>query len=219
MSSWGIGPNAGLCIAAAWGLHFFFAFLSPAAGQNAALRIQVGRDDAAQQATGVQPPMDRAINRGMQRAKASIAAGEYSQAIRFLDEVLGTDEDSFVELGDQIEYAGTKQTARRLIRDLPPEGRLSYETSFGATAQRLLEEAIAQGDAKSLATVAHRYFFTPAGYEAALLLAMDEADAGRHFSAALAYEQLLDAPEAARRFEPALSIRVASSWMAAGEEE
>jgi outer membrane protein assembly factor BamB len=219
MSSWRIGRNAGLCVATACGLHFFFVFLSPAAGQNAALRIQIGRDDAAQQATGVQPPMDRAINRGMQRAKASIAAGEYSQAIRFLDEVLGTDEDSFVELGDQIEYAGTKQTARRLIRDLPPEGRLSYETSFGATAQRLLEEAIAQGDAKSLATVAHRYFFTPAGYEAALLLAMDEADAGRHFSAALAYEQLLDAPEAARRFEPALSIRAASSWMAAGEEE
>jgi outer membrane protein assembly factor BamB/tetratricopeptide (TPR) repeat protein len=154
----------------------------------------------------------------MQRAEASIKAGEFSQAIRFLDEVLGRDEDSFVELGEQGEYAGMKQTARRLIRDLPSEGRQSYETAYGATAQRLLEAAIEQGDAKSLANVAQRYFFTPAGYEAALLLAMDEADAGRHFSAALAYEQLLDAPEAARRFEPALSIRAASSWMAAGEE-
>ena len=217
MSNWRIGRSVGLMIAAAWGLQF--ACITPAAAQNAALRAVVGRDNAAQQATGVQPPMDRAINRGMLRAKASIAAGEYSQAIRFLDEVLGGEEDGFVEDGEEGGLAGRKQTARRLIRDLPTEGRQSYEASYGATAQRLLEAAIEQGDSKALATVAHRYFYTPAGYEAALLLAMDEADAGRHFSAALAYEQLLDAPEAARRFEPALSIRAASSWLAAGEEE
>ena len=216
MSNWRIGRNAGLCLATAWGLQVIFCGV--AAAQNAALRVTVAGDDA-QRATGVQPPMKRETNRGMQRAEASIAAGEFSQAIRFLDEVLGQDEDLFIEVDDQGEYAGMKQTARRLIRDLPSEGRQAYETSYGATAQRLLEAAIEKGDSKALATVAHRYFYTPAGYEAALLLAMDEADAGRHFSAALAYEQLLDAPEAARRFEPALSIRAASSWMAAGEEE
>ncbi|BBO33257.1 hypothetical protein PLANPX_2869 [Lacipirellula parvula] len=168
---------------------------------------------------GVQPPTDRTLSRGMQRAEESIAGGEYSQAIRFLDEILGRDEDFFVETGDAGEYSGMKQAARRLLRDLPPEGRQSYEESYGAEAQRQLEGAIASGDATALAKVSQRYLFTPAGYEAALLLAMDEADAGRHFSAALAYEQLLDAPEAARRFEPSLSIRAASSWLAAGEEE
>jgi outer membrane protein assembly factor BamB len=216
MSSWKFGRSVAMAAVAAGG--FLALFTGSAAAQNGALRVIAGRSDAAGSALGVQPPMNRALNRGMQRAKASIAAGEYSQAIRFLDEVLGMDEDGFVEVGDDGALAGTKQVARRLIRDLPAEGRLSYETSFGATAQRLLEEAIVKGDPQRLATVAHRYFYTPAGYEAALLLAMDEADAGRHFSAALAYDQLLEAPEAVRRFEPALSIRGASSWLAAGEE-
>lgn len=217
MSTWRIVRSAGLSIAAAWGLQLGTS--GPLQGQEVALQLAPESDPAAPQATGVQPPTDRAVNRGMERAEASIVAGEFSQAIRFLDEVLGQDEDKFVEVDDRGEYAGMKQTARRLIRDLPPEGRQSYETSYGATAQRLLQAAIEKGDAKALATVAQRYFYTPAGYEAALMLAMDEADAGRHFAAALAYEQLLDAPEAARRFEPALSIRAASSWMAAGEEE
>src|SRR5688500_2626099 len=127
----------------------------------------------------------------MKRAQESIAAGEYSQAVQFLDDVLARDQDLFVEADAESGYAGPKESARQLIRDLPPEGRRAYETAYGAAAARLLKSAVEDGDAAALQLAARRYFFTPAGYEAAFLLAMDEADAGRHLSAALNYQQLL----------------------------
>src|SRR5688500_328825 len=99
MSSRRIVRAAGIFWAAAWCLHSFFAGNTPVWGQAAQVQIRVGQNGAANQATGVQPPTDRVLSRGMQRAEASIKAGEFSQAIRFLDEVLGMDEDSFVELG------------------------------------------------------------------------------------------------------------------------
>ncbi len=70
----------------------------------------------------VQPPTDRTLSRGIQRAQESIAHGEFVQAIGFLDDVLGRDQDVFVETGDDGGFSGLKETARRLIRDLPPEG-------------------------------------------------------------------------------------------------
>jgi outer membrane protein assembly factor BamB len=167
----------------------------------------------------VQLPTDRTVNRGMQQAAEQIAAGEFSQAIAYLDEILGRDEDKFVERSPGGEMAGLKETARQLIRDLPPEGRRAYETAFGPAAERLLKSAIEAGDSGALGLVAQRYFYTPAGYQAAFLQAMDEADAGRHLSAALIYQQLLQSPEAVKMFDPQLSVRAAASWLAAGEPD
>ena len=119
------------------------------------------------------------------RAEQSIAQGEFAQALTFLDDVLGRAEDFFTETGAEGGYAGLKEAARRLIRDLPPEGRRAYEATYGPVAERLLKSAVGAGDATALEAVAQRYFYTPAGYQAVLLLATDEADAGRHLSAAL----------------------------------
>jgi outer membrane protein assembly factor BamB len=213
-----LAEKLGSVVAFALALSLAIGGNLPAFGQAQAIQLRVDPRNQGGQGAGVQPPTDRVLSRGMQRAQASIAAGEFSQAIRFLDEVLARGEDQFVEIGDQGEYAGMKETARRLLRDLPPAGRQAYEVAFGAAGKRMLATAIDRGDPKLLTDVAQRYFHTPAGYEAALLLAMDEADAGRHFTAALAYDQLLDAPDAVRRFDPALSLRAATSWLAAGDE-
>ena len=189
------------------------------AGQPEA-RAQFNPDGALEgDATRVYLPMDRTATRGVQRAAQSIAKGEFSQAIRFLDEILGRDEDIFVELAGDAGIVGLKETARRLIRDLPAHGRRAYETAYGPVAERELQAAAFAGDAAAYAAVAQRYFYTPAGYEAALLSAMEDADAGRHHSAALTYQQLLDTPEAAALFNPQLSIRAAASWLAAGEAD
>jgi outer membrane protein assembly factor BamB/tetratricopeptide (TPR) repeat protein len=166
----------------------------------------------------VQPVSDRTASRGVKRAQESIAAGEYSQAIQFLDSLLARDEDLFVEIGPDGGFSGLKETARRLIRDLPAEGRRAYEATHGAAAARLLKSAVESGSATDLQLVARRYFYTQAGYEAVFLLAMDEADAGRHLSAAATYQQLLETPEAVQKFEPHLSVRAAASWLAAGDE-
>lgn len=163
---------------------------------------------------GVFLPSNRIDTRGIQRAKKLIAKGEFSQAIRFLDEILARDEDSFV-VASNDEYRGLKETARRLIRDLPPEGRRIYEVTFGPVALRLLRQATDSGDFEQLRFVAQRYFYTPAGHEGALLFAQNEADLGHHLTAALTYQQLLNTPEAAARFQPQLAVLAATSWQAA----
>jgi len=165
--------------------------------------------------SGVFLPSDRTLSRGVQQARKRISEGEYSRAIRFLDELLDPDkEDSFVVVGDNGEFVGLKATSRQILRDLSPEGRQVYETTFGPVARRELRNAIDTGDFDALRRVAQRYFYTPAGYEAVLLLAAQEADMGRHFSAALAYQQLIDTPEAAKLFQPQLSLMAAFSWLA-----
>jgi outer membrane protein assembly factor BamB len=104
-----------------------------------------------------------------------------------------------------------------LIRDLPPEGRRTYEASFGPVAERQLRAALETGSIAGVESVVERYFFTPAGYQAALVLAADHSDAGRHLAAALVYQQLLDTPAAARLYDPELSVRAAASWVAADD--
>jgi outer membrane protein assembly factor BamB len=183
-------------------------------------RILVAASDApVDEQARIHPPTDRILTRGMRRAQESIARGEFAEATSFLDELLGRDEDYFFETNDHGGFAGLKETARQLIRDLPPEGRRAYEAAFNPIAERELRRVGTEGDIAALEQVVQRYFYTPAGYQAALLLATAETDAGRHLTAALLYQQLLDTPAAARRFDPELSIRAAASWLAAEDAD
>ncbi len=185
----------------------------------AVVLAQVGEDEAMR--PRVYPPTDRLLSRGMRRAEQSIARGEFSQAVAFLDEVLGRDEDFFTETGADGGFAGLKETARRLIRDLPRDGRRTYETTYGPVAERQLSAALTEGNAEGnsagIAAVVERYFYTPAGYQAALVQAADHSDGGRHLAAALLYQQLLETPAAVRLYDPELSVRAAASWLAADD--
>lgn len=163
-------------------------------------------------------PSSRLDSRGVQRAQELIANGEFSQSIRFLDEILARSEDSFFA-GPQGEYRGLKETARQILKELPEEGTSIYQTTFGPVAKRLLKRSTQLGEDALLREIAQRYFYTPAGHEAALLYAQSEADQGRHLTAALTYEQLLETPEAAKRFQPQLSLLAATSWLAADNSD
>ena len=167
---------------------------------------------------GVILPFDRNLSRGMHLARQRIAAGEYTQAIRFLDEILSQEQDSFIKISESGEHAGLKELARRLLRDLPAEGKQTYETTFSPTARRELQNAIANGDFNQIRQIVGRFFYTPAGYEATFLLAQYESDHGQHLAASLLYKQLLDTPEAASRLEPQLSIFAAVSFLAADDQ-
>ncbi len=179
-------------------------------GWSTLVRAEVNREVF----TGTFLPSNRLDARGIQRARELIAKGEFSQSIRFLDEILARQEDSFVA-GDQGEYLGLKETARQILKEMPPEGGKIYEATFGPVARRLLQQSTLDGDVEKLREIARRYFYTPAGYEAALLFAQSEADQGRFLTAALTYDQLLQTPEAAARFQPQLSLLAATSWLAA----
>ncbi len=176
-----------------------------------------GRALVDQSLSTVDLPTDRTMARGIDRAKDRIAEGEYSQAIRFLDEVLAGEQDSFIAIGEAGEHAGLKETASDMIRDLPPAGHAMYESMFGPVARKRLNDAVATGNVVELRKVAQQFFYTPAGYEAAMMVAQHEADAGRHLSASLLYDQLLNTPEAAQRLNPQLAILAARSRLALGE--
>ena len=163
-------------------------------------------------------PSDRTLSRGIRKAEQRILEGEYSQAIRFLDDVLRHDqEDYFVDVGTSGEHLGLKETARRMIRQLPTGGRELYQATYGPVARRELERAKTAGDEEAIRSIAFRYIHTEAGVEAALLLAQSQSDLGRHLSAALIYEELLAAMSANDRNVPQLLILAASAWRAVGE--
>ena len=161
---------------------------------------------------------NRTLSRGIERARDRIASGEYSQAIRFLDEVLADEQDSFVAVSGANAYAGLKRTANSLIRELPPDGMELYQSMFGPLARKRLREASAAGNFDDVRSVVRRYFYTSAGLEAALLLAQHHADVGQHRSAALLYQRLLDTPRAVEILDPQLSLLAAQSWLALGEQ-
>ncbi|MBX3434035.1 MAG: PQQ-binding-like beta-propeller repeat protein [Pirellulales bacterium] len=180
--------------------------------------VAIAQDAPADPFEGVQPVMERELSRGIRRAEERIAAGEFTQALRFLDEVLGRDADAFVETGSPAAFVGLKSRAAALLRDLPPAGREAYVAAFAPTAERKLREAVASGKRNDLEAVVRQYFYCPAGQEATLLLARREEDAGRLLSAGLLYDRLLAWPEARRRFDPHLSVAAAAAWRAAGDE-
>ena len=167
--------------------------------------------------TTIDLPSDRTMARGIERAKDRIAEGEYSQSLRFLDEVLAGSQDSFIPVGDTGEHVGLKETASALIRDLPPEGREFYEATYGPAARRKLNEALASGDVVALREVVWQYFYTSAGREAAMQVAQLEADAGKHLSASLLFDELLKSPTATKQFNPQLTLLAAKSRLALGQ--
>ena len=169
---------------------------------------------------GVYLPTDRSLSRAMARAQERLAEHEYHQALTFLHEVLEREEDTFLERSDgAAEQQGLKATARRMIGELPPEGRDAYELLHAATARRQLESALAASDQDDVAQVVRQFFHTPAGYEAALVLAQMEADHGHHLAAAQLYQELIDTPKAAAQFDPQLSVLAAVNHLAAGQPE
>jgi outer membrane protein assembly factor BamB len=205
-----------LCCVAAVG----FALFADRCIAQPGVIIRPGRGAFAQQAmSGIDLPSDRTMARGIERAKDRISAGEFSQAIRFLDEVLAGKQDAFLAVGESGEHVGLKETASDMIRDLPSAGREMYVSTFGGIARKKLTEAVAAGDTRALQRVAQQYFYTPSGFEATLLVAQTEADGGRHLSAGLLYNQLLATPEAAERLNPQLALLAAKSHLALGETE
>ena len=170
--------------------------------------------------SGVYLPTDRTLSRAVGRVRERLADHEYHEALSFLHGLLERDEDTFLERsGDDREQLGLKATARQLISQLPPEGQDVYEVLNGPAARRELEAALKSGDREALARVVRQYFNTNAGYEAALVLAQMEADLGHHFAAAQLFQELIDTPRAAARFEPQLSVAAALNQLAAGRTE
>jgi outer membrane protein assembly factor BamB len=190
---------------------------------NQQIQIQVGGVTAPTDADdpyGVYLPTDRTLSRGIAQARERLDDREYNEALAFLQQILDRDEDAFLNATNDAESnRGLKAAARSLIANLPADGRQMYELLHTAAARRELDAALNSGNRDDLAKLVRRYFLTPPGYEAALVLAQMEFDRGHPLSAASLYEQLRANGAAAKQFEPQLSLLTAVSWIAAGDPQ
>ena len=163
---------------------------------------------------------DRAVLQQLSGAKELLRQGRYGEAARRLGGVVEASEDYFIPHGDgSAVFRSLKAEANRLIGKMPASGRESYELQYGPRAKQLLDQAIARGDAGGLAEVSRRFFHTQAGYQATLLLGLDNLDRGNPLAGALALERLRDVGGEATAFEPTLSLAAATCWLQAGQPE
>ena len=167
-------------------------------------------------------PSERSVILLLDRTRELLEEARYSEAVKCLDRILSGSEDFFFKPhADSIVRRSIKTEARRLLGEIPPSGRRSYELQFGPLARSMLGDAVEGGDMAEVAEVARRFFHTEAGYEATFLLGLHHMDHGRPLVAALTLRRLRDeAPNSSSiRFEPSLSLAMSRSWLAAGRPE
>ena len=157
---------------------------------------------------------DRTVVRLLGKATELVDQKRYAEAARVLGAILQQPEDYFLEPTQSGSVRGSlKSEAQRILGAMPRQGRDFYELQFGAQARQLLADAAATGDAAGLAEVSRQYFHTQAGYQATLLLGMNQLSDARPLAAALTFQRLRRESPDADRFEPTLSSTLATCWL------
>jgi outer membrane protein assembly factor BamB len=176
-----------------------------------------GGEQADQLADNVFLWAERSTLQRLSNARELLDSGRYGEAVRYLGAILESPEDYFVQSpGRQQIYHSLKAEANALIGGMSGKGRESYELQYGAQSRRALNQAVQSGNPLELAEVSRQFFHTEAGYQATLLLGLNDLDHGRPLAAALTLKRLRDCCPSADRFEPVLSLAVATGWYQAG---
>ncbi|MBQ6107370.1 MAG: hypothetical protein IJK97_04090, partial [Thermoguttaceae bacterium] len=160
----------------------------------------------------------------MEDAKKLIELDRYAEAVRKLDQVLGSEEDYFflAEPGGKGKgnvFRNLKQEAEQILETLPPKGLELYEVEFGTSARLLLNDGLEQGKMELVAQAANRFFFTRAGSEAAFLQGLDLLERQQPAAARELFLKLRANPRLGNRFEPILTLYLASADFALGRSD
>ncbi|MBT6153826.1 MAG: PQQ-binding-like beta-propeller repeat protein [Planctomycetaceae bacterium] len=176
-----------------------------------------------------QADIDKNLSKALKRAEELRDQGDYDNALEILQrKILSRREDrngkpsadsSADYFADQTMTTSLKDQALKLIAGLPSEGRRLYELKFGDAARTMFEEAVVSNDRAQLENITRQYFHTKAGYEATYLIGTHRLDQGEPLAAAMQFSQLQELPEAGRRWQPMLSLKLAIAWYQAGETD
>lgn len=177
-------------------------------------------------------PAPREESRPLAVAERALEAEDYRRAFEQLGEILGIDNDDPLKpidadredfflgpFGKPLTRRSLRLEAQRMIGQLSPKGRDYFESIYGGDAEALLKAAVNNRDMEKVATVSRLYFHTKAGYEATFLMGKHHLDEGRPVAAALALQRLVGSGAALSRFDPELSLLLATSWAIAGMPE
>ncbi len=162
---------------------------------------------------------DRNRTRVLREAQELIAANKFLEALGYLQTLLEQEEDLLLRPAANDNsgvFRSMKAEVKRIIENLPPDGREVYLRNTSPVASALLKEALEENDEDKLAEVARLYYHTPAGYEATYRMGLKQFDHGEPMQAALILRRLQRNAEVAKPFEPLLSLRIALCWIRAG---
>ncbi len=184
--------------------------------------------ESEEDVTNIFLPAPRSLRQQLARARRALDEQQYADAVDLLGQLLaspdlgsesqssGVEQDYFMhgatQLGTQVSL---KTEAQRLLGEMPPQGRDLYELKFGADARQLLDTALKGRDIPQLIEVTRRYFHTQAGYEATMLIGRYNLDQGRPLAAALCLQRLQGSESALKRYDPELSLLLATCWLLA----
>lgn len=179
-------------------------------------------DTLLQKEQSVFIPAPREVLRPLIRARRAIEEREMGRAVSLLGEVLAdaTLEDYLVPLPD-IEGVSVSLhfRAQQMLSALSPEDRQLYRLRYGVQAKQMLNQAIEGGDVGKVSQVMRRFFFTDAGFEATMLLGHHHLDQGRPAAAASCFELIVSSDEAREKYDPEVSVLLATCWMLNGSNE
>ena len=155
----------------------------------------------------IEPP--RALRQALRDAEDAIDQQQYSGAVVILGDLVLRDtasedatlnnQDFFLDIKESLPQRASESFIRRchdLIGDLPPSGKKIYQLRYAALAKQLLETATKTRDWEKLREVRRKYFHTPSGYQASLLLAQRELYLGHPLSASLLLDRVVESRDA-----------------------
>src|SRR5581483_3110039 len=174
---------------------------APAVSASQLAVLQTQQPDTATPAP-VEPvtlPVEHSLRKKLDAAQDYIQAGQWLHAVRLLQLILDSPEDSFLERPERDgksrgHWVGARAEAERLLASLPAAGLEVYQVTYNAQARKLYGEAARGGDREGLHEVARRYLYTAAGAEALALIGTLELDRGQAATAAICFRRLLELP-------------------------
>jgi len=164
------------------------------------------------------PPRDAL--RPILKTKKLIERGEIKRAVAILGELLATDrKDDYLIPESARSYSSLRLRTEKILGWLGRENRKDYEFQYRIRAKKWLDEGLADNDVNKLKRVAEKYFFTPAGVEAVMVLGHLELSAGRPSIAVSWFQKVLRYPELASDYEPEASISLATCQLLSGNRQ
>jgi len=156
----------------------------------------------------IAPP--REVIRPLVRCKKLIIAGDVSDAVEILGEVLADDtvEDFLISRGSR--YFESLRSRTELILGSIDESYLeAYRIRYRIRARKLLDQGIAESDPSLLKKVSNQFFFTESGSEATMLLGHMELSRGQPSAAQSWFAKVVRFPATAKIHDPEASILLA----------
>ena len=165
---------------------------------------------------------NRSLLRRLEQADRLFESGRTSEAAQLLGSILESANYDFIMPDESTDEENKPiRTLHQTINDyiidrlrkFPKEARDSYAFQFESTAKRLLENAVADGSLDDVQQVARKYFPTPSGASAVLLVGLTQFERGDYTAAFLTLDRLkrqhMSIPEA---LKPILDKTLGEAW-------